>query len=100
MEPATEPPATYAPVPLTYAPSQPIVPAPNAYGTNSNANGAAGATLSGGAIAGIVLGCLFAVALVAFVVMKKVRDKKREEQMFGEAAELENPDSSADYAAM
>lgn len=76
--------------------------------TNSNIAGAGASSsaaqgssaLAAGEIAGIVIGCVAAVALLAFVAWKKFKDKEREEQMFGEPAELENPDSRADYAAM
>ena len=94
----------YTPAPRSYP-----APAPAPYGgqaqssgtSTANSAGAAASTgLAGGQIAGIVIGCLLAAAIVAFVAYRKFSDKKREEQMFGESAELENPDSAADYAAM
>lgn len=65
--------------------------------TNSAGVGAASTGLAGGSIAGIVIGCLLAAAIVAFVAYRKF-NKTKDEEMFGN--ELEDPDSAADYAAM
>lgn len=90
----------YTPKTYTTAPATEIPYGKDQSGGNvANSAGvtAASTGLAGGQIAGIVIGCMLAAAIVAFVAYRKF-NKTKEEEMFGN--ELEDPDSAADYAAM
>ncbi|ETW02212.1 hypothetical protein H310_05777 [Aphanomyces invadans] len=70
--------------------------------TSSNANGSSAATktgLSGGAIAGIVVGSLAAAGAVGFFIWKKQKDQHREAEIFSDPPH-DVEAQGGDYAAM
>ncbi|EQC32059.1 hypothetical protein, variant [Saprolegnia diclina VS20] len=68
-------------------------------GTANNSSGSSSSSISGGAIAGIVIGCAACAGAVGFFIWKKKKDQSREQEIFGDAHQ-DAESGGGDYAAM
>ena len=78
-------------------PTEPVV---GSQATSPPASSSGSSELSAGIIAGIVIGSIALVAIIAFAIFKSSTKKQREEQMFSEPSDFDPPTSDLDYAAM